>query len=111
MGVDGTCKVERGYHDGREFHLIITTAKWHFDGWCVVVEPEKSAQVEKALDEPIRLSMIEIDGGERVLGLYLQWDDRAEKLSADVFRRGEYPKFNPPSAPDTPSKNPKDKNA
>jgi hypothetical protein len=103
FSADGTCKVERAYTDGREDHSIVATTKWHFDGWCIVVEPEESKEVEKALDEPIRLSMIETNRGERVLGYRLHWDRMKEKLSADVFHRGERPKFNPPSVPDVPS--------
>jgi len=100
---DGQCALERRWFDGNVDHSILTTAKWRFDGWCLVIDSVGDRQAEQAVEFPIRLSLIELKGGERVLGMSLSWDTHKENIQADVFHRGEF-KYTPPTTPDKPTR-------
>jgi hypothetical protein len=98
---DGHCTVECRWFDGRTDHSISQSAKWKFDGWCLALDPVDDPHAEHVVEFPLRLSLIELKNGERVLGLSLRWDVHKENIQADVFHRGDW-KFTPPTTPDRP---------
>ncbi|MBI5382266.1 MAG: hypothetical protein HZA31_10235 [Opitutae bacterium] len=97
---DGKCEVDQRVFDGRKTYSAKVTTIWRFDGWCIVIEPEEGSSAEKVIPKTWRLSLIELEDGQRVLGYWLRWDKKAGGFQADVFLKGEY---TPVFTPDLPS--------
>ena len=90
FSADGQCTIQRAWYDGREEHSLKCTARWKFDGWCIVLTPNSKDEHKDVIDFPIRLSLVELQSGERVLGLSLKWGTQRETIVPDVFYRGEF---------------------